>query len=476
MSSFTRFGGIDEPNNFTNNLMSAISTRTGAPVYIRVGGTSMDNIIFNASSPKELTVAGNQDNCGLHTNATIGSPWLSAFKNFNPATRFTVEVPLARNHPANRIDFAKACIAAMPGGIQQLYAIEIGNEPDLYASFPKRPCGPPDRPASYGPDDYAAERKAAAKQLSAQVGALGNQTTWYQALTLANGVNNQHTWNITALWEDIDQGGFVKTVSEHYYQADACSDKLQDGLMNHSRTVSEMQSRFGASISFLKKQGTPFILGEVGTALGKCPHSPPADLFGSLGAALWTADFMLHGMSMGIEGVSMMQGVNVNFSAWQPVPTPRFPKAVHGNWYGHVFAADFIGAGGDFQISPLTINATYPDIVGYAGYNSGLLTKLAVLDMRFWESANDTARPSVNIDLANLEADITGARVSRLTAPGGASKLTNISWAGKQWSADDDGQEPRGNNSVVVKVTSGSLAENVTIFASEALLFEMIRA
>ncbi|KAJ7835119.1 hypothetical protein B0H14DRAFT_3871218 [Mycena olivaceomarginata] len=331
------------------------------------------------------------------------------------ASRF--KSPLARVHPNNRIAFAKACIAAIPGTTKQLDAIEIGNEPDLYSLFPKAACGSPDRRAKYGPEDYAAEWKKA----------------WYQAMTISSG--NPHSWNVATTWNDIDEGGFVKTVSQHY---------------------------FGATIAFLQKRDIPFVLGEVGSAI--------------LGAVLWTADFMLHSMAMGIARVSMQQGTGFNIAAWQPVTTPALPKAVHGNWYGHVFAADFIGPGGNFQIHALPTNASHPDIVSYAGYNSGLLTKLAALDMRFWEGVNDSPRPAVDIRLPDLGTGITAARVSRLTAPGGSGDLQNISWAGKQWSADDDGKEPRGNNSVVVKVVNGSLAGNVTIWASQAVLLEMIRA
>ncbi|KAJ7029768.1 hypothetical protein C8F04DRAFT_1043127 [Mycena alexandri] len=473
--SLPQFGGVDHPNDFSNNLMSAISTRTGAPIHIQVGGTSMDNIIFNASSDEAVNLTDPRLICHLNANRTIGSPWLSAFKNFNPRTRFTLQVPLARNHPVNRLDFARACIDALPNGTQQLDAIEIGNEPNLYPVAPSLPCGLPDRPKGYGPDDYSAEWKAAAKNLTGGVDALNGQSTWYQAMTFSTSVT-QNTWNVQALWNDIDQGGFVRTVSQHYYQTKACSGSLKDDLMNHSKVVSDMQSTFGAAISFLEPRGVPFILGEVGTAVGSgCIPPSPLNLYRSLGAALWTADFMLNAMSMGIQRVSMMQGTNFSFSAWQPVTTAVEPKAVHGNWYGHVFAADFIGTGGDFQIYPLPINNTHPNVVSYAGYNSGLLTKLAVLDMRFWKGTNDNGRPAVSIELTGLDSGITGARVSRLTAPGGSDQLLNISWAGKRWSAEDDGQEPKGNNSVVVNVINGSLAQNVTIFASQAVMLEMIR-
>ncbi|KAJ6452906.1 hypothetical protein DFH09DRAFT_1351464 [Mycena vulgaris] len=459
------YGGIDQPNEFSGNLMSAISNRTGAPIHIRVGGTSMDNTIFNASSDKAITVTTPRHICRLSSNRTIGSPWLSGFKNYNPGTRFTLEVPLARNHPVNRVSFVKACIDAIPGGTQQLDAIEIGNEPDLYPKFPQLPCAPPQRHSGYGPGDYSAEWKAAAKNLSEEVDALNDQNTWYQAMTFST-IVDPRMWNVSAMWNDIDQGRFVKTVSQHYYQTNS-SGSLKDDLMNHSKTVSEMESRFGSTISFLEPRGIPFIIGEGNSAIG-LGRRPPA-LDSSLGAALWTADFMLNAMAMGIKRVSLTP-------PWQVVNTKNESKSVRGVWYGHVFTADFIGTGGDFQIYRVPVNDSHRNIASYAGYNSGLLTRFAVLDLRFWNGANDTGRPAVDIELADLDAGITGARVSRLTAPGGSNALLNISWAGKQWSADDDGQEPKGNDSVVVNVANGSLAENVTIFASQGILLEMIRA
>jgi hypothetical protein len=235
--------------------------------------------------------------------------------------------------------------------------------------------------------------------------------------------------------------------------------------MNHSKTISDMESRLGSAISFLEPRGISFIIGEGNAAIGL--GSRPAELDGSVGAALWIADFMLNAMSMGVQRVSLTP-------PWQVATTPTEAKTVRGIWYGHVFAADFIGASGDFQILRLPVHDTHPNIASYAGYNGGILTKVAVLDMRWWNGKNETARPAVTIALTGLDAGIQDARVSRLTAPTGSRGL-NISWAGKQWSADDDGEEPENNDSVVVKVIDGTLAENVTIFASQGLLFEMMR-
>ncbi|KAJ7208376.1 hypothetical protein GGX14DRAFT_634145 [Mycena pura] len=64
--------GIEQPNKFSGNLMSAISSRTGAPIHIRVGGTAMDNSVFMASNDKPITVttkpSSRAENCprGCH--------------------------------------------------------------------------------------------------------------------------------------------------------------------------------------------------------------------------------------------------------------------------------------------------------------------------------------------------------------------------------------------------------------------------
>jgi hypothetical protein len=157
----------------------------------------MDNTIFDAASPEAINVTDPRgvDACGIGTNRTIGKLWLAGFKNYNPGTRFTIEVPLARNHPANRISFVNACIDAIPGGTRQLDAVEIGNEPDLYPTYPRLPCAPPHRHSGYGPSEYSAEWKAAAKSLSDGVDALNGQHTWYQAMAFSRKVN-LNMWNV----------------------------------------------------------------------------------------------------------------------------------------------------------------------------------------------------------------------------------------------------------------------------------------
>lgn len=83
----------------------------------------------------------------------------------------------------------------------------------------------------------------------------------------------------------------------------------------HSNTMSIMQEKFGANIA-IATSGTPYWL-----------------LYSMLGGTLWTLDVLLHGMTL---------GTNLRMSAWQPVTTQFYPKAVHGNYYGLVAAAKFV--------------------------------------------------------------------------------------------------------------------------------------
>ncbi|KAF7341911.1 Glycoside hydrolase family 79 protein [Mycena sanguinolenta] len=419
MKSFPDYIGHATPNTFSKFLLSQISTRIGnKPIHIRVGGTSMDNGVFSPSLTTVATrPAGDLAQCRLHTNITIGTPWVRAFEHFDAAlTRYTLQVPLARKNVSNGIEFADACLKAMPGGTVQLDAIEIGNEPNLYTADPSARCGGPDRGPNFTPEVYASGWNGYAEKLQKGVTGLGAAPKRYQALAVSSKAN-LGLWNLSKIFEKLDEGDHVKTVSQHYYQGLA-NGTLKDQLLTHSTTVSKMEQNFRANVEFSHAHNISFVLGEVGPALGGNGTINP-ELFGTLGGALWSLDFLLYGMSMGISRVSMQQGTNFRMSAWQAVDGGKgHPEAVHGNFYGLVAGADFIGTAGDLKIRTLPSNDA--DIVAYAGYNAEKLTKIAVLNLQVWNQG-DGHRPERNITLTKLGADVKTVRMSRLTSGGGAA-------------------------------------------------------
>lgn len=126
---------------------------------------------------------------GLHTNITLGASWVESFKHI-PNANWTVQVPLARRNPVdNVVAFANACINAIPGGLQRVEAIEIGNEPDLYRSTPQPNT---DRPSSYSPADYAAEWQTMGTNLENGIPALKTDQPRFQAGSLASGAAEEN--------------------------------------------------------------------------------------------------------------------------------------------------------------------------------------------------------------------------------------------------------------------------------------------
>ncbi|KAF9630695.1 putative glycoside hydrolase family 79 protein [Lasiodiplodia theobromae] len=488
MKSFPDYAGRgDTPNAFSNFLLQQISNRTGgAPLHIRVGGTSMDNTRYNpALTTEAVNITGNFSACKLHTDVDIGAPWLRSFKNLGGAPaalapRYTVQVPLARKDVDNGVAFASACIDALDAGdtgLSRLDALEIGNEPNFYPDYPKAPCrDEADRAKGWRPSNYTDEWTKYAAELAGRVGALKRSGVkeWFQTLTLSSTVQKQAEWGLSAIGDELTDGGYVKTVSQHYYQGNA-SKGLKEELLTHSTTVSRIQGKFAANLAFAKNRSIPFILGEVGSAIGADGKANPA-LYDTLGAALWTLDFLLYGMTIGIARVSMQLGTNFRISAWQPVDKPpNHPQAVHGNYYGLVAGAAFIGGGGDLQVSPLDAVDGHPDVVGYAGYHGGRLSKIAVLNLDVWNGGN-TERPAKHISLSRLGDDVNEVRVSRLTAPLGATADTGITWAGRRWTAENNGTEyADGERPVTIGVQDGAPARNIVVKASEAVVVEILR-
>jgi hypothetical protein len=86
-------------------------------------------------------------------NITIGSSWFEGFKNF-PGVEWVYQVPLVYLNKTNSIEGLKIAVSAI--GVENLFALEIGNEPDLY-------------PAKWSPRDYASEWLAFDKAIRREV-------------------------------------------------------------------------------------------------------------------------------------------------------------------------------------------------------------------------------------------------------------------------------------------------------------------
>ena len=146
----TSFPDFTKP--FSQNLFNAIAKRTGSPVIIRIGGTSMyekaipcirkagewlticrDHSIFDLHQNK-TTAWPNGKGGGLQSNITFGAPWFDGLGTLNN-TKYIMAYALARHRGTNytnSVEFIQHSLDTM--GPDKLQAVEIGNEVDIFAA------------------------------------------------------------------------------------------------------------------------------------------------------------------------------------------------------------------------------------------------------------------------------------------------------------------------------------------------------
>lgn len=389
---------------------------------------------------------------------TLGSTWLDGLSLIGNA-RFVIQMPLKRKNITNGIEFAKACLKAMPDG--SFNAFEIGNEVNLYDTIP----------------EYLKDWDEYTDRLTKSVPALPKGPNFW-ALSISS--ESKSTWNVSEAFKDglSKHTDKLKGISQHYYQ-DRTGFDPQDTLLNHTDTVSKTNEKFAAAISFLKKpenKNVPFIIGEVGSGFGG--GKKHVVLEQSLLTAVWTVDWMLHAMTAGVSRVNMQQTTRATFSAWSPVNrtvgTVNHPAQVFGGWYGHVFVADVIGAAknGKLQVAETKVSGQKDaagDVVAYSMYHDGHLAQIALLNEDYWTQSTSPKRPSQTVTINDLDG-VKKVKVQSLTAPSGDS-LDNITWAGQTWSKTSNGLPHGDVKSKEYDVKNGTV--KISIASTEALLLTL---
>ncbi|KAK7539301.1 uncharacterized protein J3D65DRAFT_618158 [Phyllosticta citribraziliensis] len=462
-----------QTNQWTQNILSGFADRTGAPVNIRVGGTSLDNARFDATQEPAVRYENATAPHTLHSPITLGQRWLAGLRALADVT-WVLQLPFARGNQTNAVEFANAGLASMTAGT--LDALEIGNEPQWYHTAVYN-----DRNASWSPEAYLEEWDEWARAVLVGTGLHQVEGPHFHGLTLAGVVPPE--WNSAKVLDSLDNST-VKAVSQHYYQS-TNGGTLQDTLMNHTFTKTRM-ANYSQAIRTLQTNGNniPIVFGEVGSALGDGGSADYA-LNSRLGAALWTVDWLLYAMTLGIRQVSMQLGIDYPFAGFQPAtvnassspyasPTNNtdHPARVLGGFYGDVFVADFIGRDGELRVAELA--TANENITAYAGYSGDALRKIALVDLSLWNgTAAQGERPSQTVTLQGLGDATERVMVQRLTGPGGMALATEISWAGQQWLTEGNGRPSTTRNDTLTIDVGGGVVD-VEIMASEALLVTLL--
>ena len=390
-------------------------------------------------------------------NITIGPSWFESFQTL-PA-KWILDVPLEHATVEESVQFAQLGVKAITNA--NLQSIEIGNEPNFY---------------KLGVQGYIKRFQRYADAIQGNISL--PQGPIFQGLTIASGASLP-PWDTRTLFEaGADSDNNLISVSYHYYQ-DVYTNDIVTTLANHTDTVTKT-SVFQPSISYLSSSNfssIPFVLGEVGSSLNSNTVGSAYNNFtleAVLTSALWTVDWMLYAMSIGVDRVSMQQITGGGYSGWNPInydsPYETVPAGVHSPYYGYLFVADFIGNTGTSRMTNIDLNREI--LAAYAAYENDTLSRVALVNLEYWLSNSSTPRPNTTVSLS-LPSDATSVQVSTLTGPD-SQAMQNITYAGIKYTYESLGKPMVvGQETFEYAVQNGSV--NLTVPASEAWLISLVR-
>ncbi|KAI4522721.1 hypothetical protein K523DRAFT_312245 [Schizophyllum commune Tattone D] len=483
----TFLGNLSTPNTLTRSLLDGLAQRTGVPAEIRFGGITADSTYWDPNLEDEIY--NYYDDEGTLYNTTIGPKYFQLLASLLPAgTKIIVNLNLQDLDTEGALSVAAGALQGIPE--PQLFAFEIGNEPDHYLNFT--------------PENYTAIWKNMAQNITAdlglespmfQLGATAEDPLWPYDTPEAKGQLDC----ASALAAGANEGGVVKTCSEHTYQYSVCDPKRAavatlPNLVNHTRLAVYLDL-WQPRIKTVREALGPdaFYIGEY-SSVSCSGHANVSDTFGQ---AMWLLDTTLYAASINVTKLFTHQGgplalqssSQLNhgglslYDMWYPVENVNGPVKVFPSYAAYLFVAEMLGTSGDLQIANLypgrqangsTITPALGDtsegqISVYGLWNEAkpeYPSKFAVLNLEIYNVTQAEAgetRPNATVDLsAYLPEGETTLRVRRMQAPGADVKEGSVT----QWAGQTYGEGVAAGELVEETLTG----KNITVEASGAAL------
>ncbi|MCJ1391438.1 hypothetical protein MMC18_004302 [Xylographa bjoerkii] len=434
-------GNVSTPNFFSNNLLNNIGNLTGTKPYIRVGGTSADEALYNVSLQTTAVnrTAKYKPSTDLLPNGVniieIGDVFFESYSTW-PDTKYThaFNLGLAGISPAGWSSLlATVPIACKALGNGKLLWWEYGNEPDLYSNL--NPGGPEQlRSGSWGDSEYVRQWQNGTRRIKSVLAqACPDMATAdaYGYIAPSFWVPDNNELTIAGTFSSgLNADNDIKLISFHNYIASTSDPgiSLQGTLLNHTNTMQSIARQLD-QYSFLANTSLPFIISET-NSLSDIGTPGISDTFG---AALWTMDYNLWCATQNISRVHMQQGTDFYYNAWQPIQT-NISVATMPPYYGSVAAAAMLGNLTASEVRIANIPLTSYTEAAYAAYVDGRLARIAVINMQGYNGTDlgqqttlPRGQPSYVFSVPQIASTSVGVR--RLIANGSDSR-TGISFDG----------------------------------------------
>ncbi|KAJ8127633.1 hypothetical protein O1611_g6003 [Lasiodiplodia mahajangana] len=455
------FDAQGKPNEFSQNLVDAVLSRTGGTPLLRVGGTSGDHGRFNASQKNATNYPATQ--YGPQTKISgnrlaIGPSFFKAFNNW-PGAKFELMVPFYNTTFSHSVEWARAGIDQI--GIDNLYALELGNEPTFYPWFSIK--------------EYVKRFRSLQARLIAAAPSLGDKRI-FQAFDTASYAAGDLTTK-PAFQDGLNaNASSIKQVAYHYYQnqhgvADFAA--FQE-YIRHTATKSNL-TNFLPNIKYLEENHSAigFAFTETGYTVGGSGGNDHIET-NNFASALWSLDFQLCAMSMNVSRVNWQQILRSDLQMWRPVNTSLGAPRVTPHFYSQPFVADFIGKSGKTRVVELDIGTPQNGLYsGYAAYDDGKLARVALLNLELWDSRRSSgSRPKATFSLPKLVGAGSNITVHHLTADNGALAQENLTYSGLEWTWASRGKQRKvKDDSKVLEINGTEI--NIMVNATQAVLLEI---
>ncbi|HWZ16838.1 MAG TPA: glycosyl hydrolase family 79 C-terminal domain-containing protein [Mucilaginibacter sp.] len=381
------------------------------PGVLRIGGNSSDNIAWTGH---ERTPANGKDEL-----TTTEVDRLSAFsKAIGWPVLFGLN--LGNNNAAAAADEARYVYKSLQDNV---YAMALGNEPDVYYAYPIRT-------PSYNADNYQGEWEAykSAIQLAVPQAAFAGPGTAYNT-----------DW-ITAFVKK--HNNHIKLLDAHYYAAGPASDPT----INY-HTILKPSWKLDNTLQVIRNESAtyhvPFRITESNSIYGGGKVGT-SDVFAS---ALWALDLMWAIAGSNGEGINFHGG---NGAIYSPIAIEHGIITARPVYYA-MLAFKYGSAG---NILPVSIDQPQYNCSAHACANADHTWSITLINK------DESNRFSFTIQLTKTASNI---KIVRLTAPGITSK-TGTTFAGSMVNAGGTFKPAAGDQyavnkkSFVINVPAGSAA------------------
>ncbi|KAI0029752.1 hypothetical protein K488DRAFT_79985 [Vararia minispora EC-137] len=467
--------GVGSPNTFFLNALDNIAQLAGEPPRIRIGADSEDHTNFSPDVqiseaqfpsfttdtpyPEAANIIASQDYYNLVSLLPSGT---KVIWGVNLGGGNLTALGLG----ATAIGVAFQSQAVNNAGVS-LQAIEVGNEPDLYAKHGLRA-------QTFTIKQYVQQWTLFAKNALAMVNKELGSAVPLQALSFAKsthqptGFSPQSAFQNGLLNSPVGKG--VQWVSQHHYSGSFCSgsDALLQNLMTKNNIRSNLTA-FLPDIAAVQANGLSYVLGETNSFA--CHGAPGVS--DTAGAALWALDYTMFAAQIGIERLYFHHGIGYKYNFIQPVTLTRstldgqslgspFPPHIQPAYYAAIIAAEAISNSGATTAVQLNISNDF--MTGYAFYEGGQLARALLINLKAYTSDSTTPREAVLVSLTFGEPiSSTTMTVKRLSVPY-ADSTAGLTWGGQTYETGD------ARISGGLSTETASVSDGVTLSDTEVVM------